>query len=304
MKTIATNYFQLLLAAIALAAWAFGAAASTHVQAHAAQASTMAATQKHVTEAAKHEVARRRQHLAHEAVVANDEILRAILYLHSKDTHRAFRMLSKADGQLNVLLARDPKLKMAPIDVHVNVIDVELNAGKIKQSVKDAQAALAKNDIQGARELLGPLASEMHVDTDYLPLDTYPKAIKLASAQIQAHKLQAAQGTLEDALSSIVTSEDIVPLPPLVAEGDLLQAESLLQKQPHKSKHAVIKLLDGADGQLADAEALGYGSYKQIHKEIASVKDKVAGGASKPGMFEHLKHLFHKLDHDKAKSKS
>lgn len=298
MKTI-TRSLQLILASVALAGWACTAEAAPKVH-HPAPSPAVASGHKHVKNAASRAVARRRKHLAREAVIANSEIIRAIGYLKHKDTRHAFRMLTKADGQLSVLLARDPKLKMAPIDVRVNLIDIELKPAKIKQAVKAAKLALAKNDIQDARELLGPLASEMHVDTDYLPLDTYPKAIKLASKQIQAHKLKAAEGTLEDALSSIVTSEDIVPLPPLVAEGDLLQAKKMLKKHPHKDKKKVMKLLNGADTQLADAEALGYGSYQLIHKEIASIKHKVAAGGSKPDMFDRVEKMLKKLGNDNS----
>ncbi len=74
------------------------------------------------------------------------------------------------------------------------------------------------------------------------------------------------------------------------------------RRRKHLAREAVIALLNGADGQLADAEALGYGSYKPIHKEIASIKDKVSGGQSKPGLFDHIKQLFRKLDNSKAKS--
>jgi YfdX protein len=294
---------QIVMASVALAGSACGASAAQEAPAPATPVPAMASTRQHVKDAATHEVTTRRQHLAQEAVIANDEIIHAIIDLKQHNTKDAFAMLTKADGQLNILLARDPHLKMAPVDVRVNVIDLELAPDKVGKAVKDANAELDKGNIQAARQLLAPLASEMHIDTDFLPLDTYPAAIKQASAQIQAKKLKAAEATLEDALSSIVTSEDIVPLPPLVAEGDLIQAEKLLKKDKHKNKQQVIALLNGADGQLADAEALGYGSYKPIHKEIASIKDKVSGGQSKPGLFDHIKQLFRELGNDKAKAK-
>ena len=252
---------------------------------------------RHVKDRASQELAKRRQQLAKEAIIANDEILHSIFYLQKKDTRDAYRMLAKADGQLNILLARDPHLKLAPIDVRASISDLETSPQTIKKAVKDAESDLDKGKIQMARLILSPLTSEMHIQTDFVPLEVYPHAIKQASKEIQESKIKAAEATLADAMSSIVTNDEIIPLPPLKAEGDMIEAEQLLKKDKVKNKDAVLALLKSADTNLANANALGYGKHPDIEKEIASIKSKVEGGASTPGIFARVRNMFHKIIH-------
>jgi hypothetical protein len=295
MKVLSARKITNALISITLLGTVCGASAADKI--HTPPVPATASNIDHVKNAASMEIAKHRKTLVKEAVIANDEILHAIFNLEKKDTKRAFDMLGKADGQLNILLARAPKLKLAPIDVRASITDIDVSPEKIQKAVKDAKDALDDGHIQTARTLLAPLASEMHIDTDYLPLETYPDAIKIASREIQASKLEDAEATLADALSSIVTSEEVIPLPPLKAQGDILKAEKL-QKQG-KDKQAVLSMLDNADQELADAKALGYGSYQQLRKEIASIKNKVDGGSKETDLFEHLKKRFEDILHIK-----
>lgn len=264
-------------------------------------AATPAAASKdvHVKKAATLETGKRRQSLVEEAIVANDNILNAISFLEKKDTKQAIKLLEEADGKLNVILARDPKLKLAAIGVRTSIIDLEASTDTIQKIVKEAESALDKGEIQAARVMLSSLTSEMHIYTDYLPLELYPDAIKSASKEIQNSKLKEAEATLADALSSIVTDEEIIPLPPLKAEGDVLGAEVLLNKDKAKNKGDVLSLLHSADNHLANAKALGYGDYKSIRDEIASIRSKVEAGKTTPNIFERIKNFFHGIGHSK-----
>jgi hypothetical protein len=277
----------------------FSALAASGIATSAAATPTpaVAAKEASVKNSASQEIAKRRRALVNEGIVANDEILHSILYLEKKDTKDAFKMLAKADGQLNILLARDPHLKLAPIDVRASVSDLESTPETINKAVKDAEAALDKGEIQAARVILSPLKSEMHIDTDFLPLEIIPDAIKQASKEIQASKLKEAETTLADALGSIVTNEEIVPLPPLKAQGDVFEAEKLLDKDKVKNKDEVLALLNSADTHLANASALGYGKHTDIENEIASIKSKVEGGDAEPNLFARVKKLFHEMIH-------
>lgn len=301
MKQTAKNVF-LGLISIALLDTSYSALAASDVPTSPATVPVPATASKedHVKAIAKQELGKRRQSLMNEAIVANDEILHAIFFLEKKDTKQAFAMLTKADGQLNILLARDPNLKLAPIDVRANVMDLELSSDLIHKAVKNAKSELDNGHIQAARIILAPLVSEMHIDTDFLPLEIYPNAIKQAIEEIQASKLKEAESTLADALSSIVSSEEIVPLPPLKAEGDVLKAERLLNKDKIKNKKTVLSLLKSADKHLVNANALGYGKYQSIRDQIALIKTRVEGGETRPDLFERIKNLFHEIIHGKT----
>ncbi len=293
MKTKTRNAMSLLASTALMAAIGSAAAADARVSPPATPAA--AAKAQHVKDVASQALRRERRRLIRNAMVAQDEVLHALFYLEDHDTKRAFHLLADADGQLNVLLARDPHLKLVPIAVRANIVDTKPSLDKIHTSVKGAESALDAGNIQHARALLVPLRSEMHIDTDLLPLGIYPKAIKKASAEIQASRISDAESTLADALGSIVTSERVVPLPPIEAEGDVLDAEGLMKQGTAKNKAAILSLLSRADHHLADAEALGYGKYKPIRGEIAAIQEKVRGGNAKPGIFGHIKQMFHDL---------
>lgn len=256
--------------------------------------------QDHVKEAASNELYKRRKALVKEAVAANDEMVRAVMALNQKDTKKAFKLLEQADGQLNVVLARDPHLTLAPIGVRASLNDLEGTSGQVHKEVEKAKKELDKGDVQDARAALLPIASEMRIATDYIPLEVYPDSIKKASQEIQAGKLDDAKLTLAAAMSSIVTIEDVIPLPPIKAEGDVLHAEGLIKMDKAKYKDAAEDLLKSADDQLAFATALGYGPYKEIRDQIKSVKSDIASGTVKPNAFDRLKHLLHELTHKSA----
>ncbi len=255
------------------------------------------AKEPNVKSTAKQEVDKLRQGLVKEAITANHEMQQAISLLEKKDNQGAFKALEKADGEMSVVLARDSHLKLAAIGVRANVVDLESKPDAIKKAVKEAKKELDHGDIQAARTTLSPLVSEMYIDTDYVPLAIYPDAIERASRQIQESKVQDAKSTLTDAMSSIVTLTDAIPLPPIKAEGDMLQAEQLQKQDKVKNKDKVLSLLADADNNLADAKALGYGKYRDIRKEIDAIESKVKSGSDKPDMFQRAKKMFDNLIH-------
>jgi len=287
------------LISIAMLGTGFGVLAEGETASSAEKMPTPAVANKdsHVKISASQELAKRREQLAKEAIIANDEILHSIFYLEKNNTQGAYKMLEKADGQLNILLARDPHLKLAPIAVRASISDLEASPESIKKAVKDAESDLDKGNIQTARLMLAPLVSEMRIETDFVPLEIYPRAIKQASKEIQESKIKDAEATLADAMSSIVSNEETIPLPPLIAEGDMIEAQQLLKKDKVKNKNAVLVLLKSADASLANADALGYGKHPDIEKEIASIKSKMEGGTSNPGIFARVRNMLHKITH-------
>ncbi|MBI1424805.1 MAG: YfdX family protein [Gammaproteobacteria bacterium] len=274
----------LLLGMATAQAWA-GIAEKTVTD--VATASTSKANEKAANELLKH-----REALVQEATAANDEIIKALEQLKKKNEHSAYKTLADASGKLDVVLARDPDLKMAPIAVRMRVIDLAANAKDVKDIVDQARKALDKGQVQAARALIDPLVSEIRLATDYLPMATYPAAIKHAVAEIQKGKIQEARADLYAALSTIVTNDDIIPLPPLNAEADVMRASQLEKKDRSKNRKDIVKLLDEANQQIALADRLGYGEYKDIKKEIAAVKDKVNAGSRDSNLFGHLENLF------------
>lgn len=259
-------------------------------------------TRKHAKNIARQEIKKHHKSLVKEAIIAHNDMLQAVFFLDKNDTRNAFKKLEDADGKLGVLLARNQHLKMAAIDIRANINDLEISPNDIEKVVNKAKSALNNGKIQAARAKLATLSSEMDIYTDYLPLETYPDVIKMASKQIQAHKIKAAELTLADALDSIVTVEKVMPLPPIKAEGDVIEAEQLFKHNKVKNKDMIQRLLTDADNHLLNAKELGYGEYQGIRTEISAIQSTVDSDTTKPDLFERIKNLFHKSPSQKPKA--
>ena len=163
-----------------------------------------------------------------------------------------------------MVLARNPKLDLAPVKIDVDIIDILSNRETVKAVLKEAKMYLSNNEIQKARPLIANLASEIEYRTSSIPLSTYPKAIKAIAPLIDAGKIDEAKAELQAMLNTLVITTEIVPLPKLRAEAMLKEAQSLSEKK-QRTKVENDKLsnnLQGVREQLEMAELLGYGNKK------------------------------------------
>lgn len=283
------------MALLALPQYVIAADLPQHnVSAQKPQAATPVGENKSASQKAAAELSKRRETLVNEAMAANGEILQAIDSLKKSDKAAAFKSLTDASGKLDVVLARAPGLKLAPINLRTDIADIVVSPDEVRRVVAQAKSQLDEGRVQAVRSLLRPLTSEIRVLTDSLPLETYPAAIKLASKEIQNGNLMAAERTLYNALSTIVTNEEIIPLPPVKAEEDVLQAERLIQKDKSKNQDQALALLAQAKQQLELGKLLGYSDYKELRSEVDSVRGKIKNRSPDASLFGRLKALFHK----------
>lgn len=237
----------------------------------------------------------KRKKLIADATAALAETHKALKALENKKNAEALKALAEVTGKLDLIVARDPKLAQAPVDVEIVTYDLLTNLDTIKEVIKDAKAYLNDGEIQKARPLVANLASEIQFRTIYIPLASYPAAIKAIAPLIDAGKIDEAKAGLQAALNTlVVTTDDVIPLPKLRAEQLLKQAQDLAEKKD-RSKEENDKLantLQGAREQLQMAELLGYGKkkdYKPMYEQISEIETKSAGGKSGTGWFDKVK---------------
>ncbi len=263
-----------------------------------AQSAGSARERDHVDQESATALLRERQSLVREAITANEDMLLAIAGLEHGDKDIAYKALADASGKLDVVLARDPQLKRVPVSVQSTTRDLDTGPQGVSKALADAKQELSKGDVQAARTSLHPLTSEIRITTESLPMDTYPAAIKQATKEIQAGRSADAAQLLANTLTTIVTTEKIIPLPPLKAEADVQVAEELIKSDPAKNRAQALELLTQARRQLELGKLLGYGEYKDIKQELSAVQRKLEGGKPDSGLFARLKSLLHE-----AKSK-
>ncbi|RSZ59828.1 YfdX family protein [Massilia atriviolacea] len=227
-----------------------------------------------------------------QAAIADTE--KALKALDEKRTRDALSALASATGTLELILARSPKLALAPVRTDVLTHDVLAKSDTIKAAVKDVRDRLRDGEVQQARQLMQSLASEVEFRTLNIPLETYPAAIKAITPLIDAGKMDEAKTALRTMLNTLVVTTEVVPLPKLRAEEQIKAAQALAEKA-RRSKEENDRLaqnIAAARAQLQIAEALGYGDkkdYKPMYQQIDELEKKTAGGKSGIGWFDKLR---------------
>lgn len=240
-------------------------------------------------------VTEKRKKLIADATTALAETHKALKALENKKNAEALKALAEVTGKLDLIVARDPKLAQAPLDVEVVTYDLLANLDTVKEIIKDAKAYLNDGEIQKARPLVANLASEIQYRTIHIPLASYPSAIKAIVPLIDAGKIDEAKAGLQAALNTlVVTTDNVTPLPKLRAEHLLKLAQELAEKKDRSKEEndKLAKHLQAAREQLQMAELLGYGKkkdYNSMYEQISEIETKSAGGKSGTGWFDKVK---------------
>jgi YfdX protein len=236
----------------------------------------------------------KRKTLMADATSAIQETQAALKHLDDGNTKEALAALERATGKLDVILARDPTLELAPAGVGVITYDVQGGLDAVNKVRQQAQNFMDAGQLQEARHLLKNLASETVISVTNIPLATYPDAIKSAVRFIDQSKKDEAKRVLQTALNTQVVTETIIPLPIVRAQETLKNAESLAEKKNRtQDDNDRLKASIGqARGQLEFAQALGYGTKKDFDKmyaQLAEIQDKTADNKFGAGWFAKIK---------------
>jgi len=193
----------------------------------------------------------------------------------------AIALLQEATGKFDVAIAADPTLNLVPIDADVSMSALITTPALVKAETDIAIDLLKDHKVQAARAIVEPMKDEMVISHAYLPMGTYPDAIKLASKYLVDGKKEDALATLATTLSTIVIEKSIVPL-----------MASELDKSKDKAK--AHELLNAAQEQLEVATLLGYTdkeskAYENIKDQIKAVKKEIDGKNAVEKMYDKVK---------------
>ncbi len=236
----------------------------------------------------------KRKKILEEATAAIRETENAISALDDEKPEEALEALERATGKLEILLAREPELALAPAGVSSVTHDIVADLETIEMMREEVGDAVKEGRIQDARRLIDHLASETVVRVTNIPLGTYPDAIKLAVSLIDEGKHDEAVVALQTALNTLVISEVLIPLPVVSAEASLLAAETLAEKKDRTDEEntELVELLESARTELEFAQALGYGSHRDFENlfdEIETIEKKTEDGKSGFGFFDKIR---------------
>ncbi len=252
--------------------------------------------QAHADTKAQEKANEQRQKILKEAVSAIEETGKAFKAIDQKNKKEALASLKKATGQLEILIAREPQMVMAPFNVSVVTESILNDAKSIDDIKKEVVNLIEKDEVQRARMLLKQLASETRINVANIPLASYPAALKEAARLVDEKKFDEAKKTLGTALSTVVMTQTTIPLPVLRADYFIHQAEKLSQK--NKGDKNIKKFVEASRQDLKVAQELGYGhrsEYDKVFGQLDKIQDKVKDGKVSQDLFRDIEATIAKL---------
>jgi hypothetical protein len=226
-----------------------------------------------------------------EVAQALDLTVDAMDALEKGDTKAATVSLKAATKLFDTAIKNNPKLKLVPVDVAVDVTDHAITLTQAEKIKKDAMQLLQKDRTQEAIDLLMLLRNQITMDTAYLPMEFYPVATKTALQALKSGKsAKTALAILLDGVDTIVHTQITIPVSLLIAQEAIETAQHLTPKDKEKAG----KLFDLAKEQLELAHVEGYladssAAYKSLMDELAKLTTKVKAGNAVAGDYENSK---------------
>ena len=247
---------------------------------------------------AKAKQAAREKHTSYsaEAFAAIKAVEQAIGLLDAGKNEEAIKKLQAADGKLEIAIAADPELKLIPVAASVATFDLLTTPQIVKEELDVVTDQLQAGNVQDARVRLGQLRSEIVSNYVYLPVETYPDAIKRAVGEITGKQANEARDTLANAMDSLVEETIVTPLPVVLAQGAILEAE----KVQETDKDEALRALAYASEQMETADRLGYfygdkEDYKATTKHIEALRTAITGKSKIEELFDNAKNSTKKL---------
>ncbi|MES2205542.1 MAG: YfdX family protein [Pseudomonadota bacterium] len=245
-------------------------------------------------------ITQKRKEITAEAIAAINETRHALIALDNGKKAEALKALEQVTGKLELLLARDPQLALAPTYVSAKTFEMVADLEKIKTIRKNAEDFLEDGQVQAARHLLKNLASETVVSVINIPLATYPSAIKQAVKLIDQGKFEEAKTVIQTELNRLVVVATVFPRPVIQAQDALKEAEKLAEKSGRtvEENKRLSTLLADTRKQLELVQALGYGTkenFKMLYSQLSDIEHKTSGNKYGIGFFDKIKSSFSNL---------
>ena len=236
--------------------------------------------------------------IVQEALNAYNQTLKAVDFLDQGQKDKALDALAQAVGKLDILVASFPQVAFLPINSQVQTLNLSADLDNIKRQ-RDQVESLVKNGyLQQARRMLDYFASEIRITSVNLPMATYPAAIKAAAKLIEENKLKEAKDSLAATLSTVVITENSIPIPVinsqfLIKQASQITATTTPDKLSKDKKNQALDLLNRANHELEIAEELGYGKrdgeFSKLNKDINEIEGKVTKNEESLSFFDKLK---------------
>ncbi|MDX5583123.1 YfdX family protein, partial [Escherichia coli] len=209
------------------------------------------------------QAADKRKQVLDEAVSALALTKSALAALDEKESARALATLAEVTGKLELIVAREPTLALAPVDVRTIVHDLFANTETVEAMTDEALDALKHGEVQRARRVLALLVSEIVITVTNIPLASYPAAVKAVVPLIDQGKIEEAKA----ALQLDKHTKDSARLQ-IVLDRDKIKRQFLASGYMHLPGKKIVSVTASHDELTPLAQMLAKSLFRQAKKHF------------------------------------
>lgn len=206
-----------------------------------------------------------------EAVTAVYETRLALMQLQLNKPDLAKQSLKDATNKLDMVLGARPGIDRIPASVDLFIFDTNADDNTVKRVSSTAKDYFGDGRPQMARVALREIASEVNIISTFVPIASFPGAVRAASKQVEAGSMAEAQATLQKALSTLVREETVIPLPLIRAQALVAVGGEMAKDKANKDQ--VKQILQETHAQISATEKYGYGSRKDLNDVRSYIKE-------------------------------
>lgn len=206
-----------------------------------------------------------------EAVTAVYETRLALMQLQLNKPELAKESLKEASKKMDLVLSARPGVDKVPASVDLFVLDSKADDNAVKRVTSKAHDDFEDDHPQLARVALREIASEVNIISIFVPIPSYPGAIRTATQQLESGNMAEAQATLQKALSTLVREEAVIPLPLIRAQALVAYGGELAKDKANKDQ--LNQILQETHAQITATEKYGYGSRKDLKDARSYIKE-------------------------------
>lgn len=226
------------------------------------------------------------------ALAILDQTREVVDAITKDDKEKAIKKLAHLIGELEILMTKNPDVSLIPVNVGYEIRDAVVDIETAEALIAEAKKEFEAGYYQAAKKVLNTLSSEYVIRISFLPLATYPDAMKEAAKFLDEDKKEEALIVLLDALYILAVQEIAIPLPVLRAEEYIKAAAIVVKEKDENYIETAVVLLENAEYQLKLADVMGYGKkdeeYKTLNTAILELKQAIQEKLETNNLFDKL----------------
>lgn len=197
----------------------------------------------------------------------------AITSILEEDYADAIELINRAIAKAELITRSDHPTKIVS-EVDIEVLERVKNAETAMNLIHNIDSLMDLGELQEAKHLMNRLTNELRITRESISLSSYLQTLKNADQLLKNKQREQALLELNSILGNIKVERSITPLPLIIAQKMINEADNLISEE-HADKESVLTLLKNAEYHVRFSELLGYGKTQNEYNNIFGKIEKI-----------------------------